>query len=368
MKIAFDISDLATNRTDGTTRYTYELGTRLPTSSPHHQWHYVTPSLPSSLQSWPQATNVHKHLSPFPKYWTQARLPWDLLRLQPDVLFMPIQQLPYLRPHLRTVATVHDLAFHTFGPQFTYKDWLLLHIFTAYVARRADHIIAVSKSTAADIAHYYGRTKNVHVIHHGVDHAHFRIPTENERHASWQTLKVEYPELRKNYLLFVGQIQPRKNLGRLIEAFEFLHRTHKDMQLVIAGSHGWLQQPTFKRINTSPLRQHILLTGRVPDDLLPALYWHARVFVLPSRYEGFGMPLLEAQACGCPVVTSNVSSMPEVVGDSAVLIDPLHADSIAAGIAQALANSAQLQASGLTNAGRFTWEACAEKTLNVLSD
>ena len=362
MKIGFDVSDLATNRADGTTRYTRELVKRLPALAPHDIWQLYSPrDFTESISS-----NTEKIISPWPKYWTQSRFAWDVLKHKPDILFMPIQQLPILRSKtMKTVAVIHDLAFHRFSQQTGYKDWLLLHAFTAQVAREADRIIAVSQATADDIAHYYGRTKHVHVVHHGVDHDKFRVLSEQEKQTGWQKLTTAYPILRPNYILYVGQIQPRKNLVRLIEAFELLRAKQPDLQLVIAGGHGWKQQSILAKIKNSSAKDGILLTGPVADELLPALYAHAEVFTLVSLYEGFGMPILEAMACGIPVVTSNVSSMPEIAGEAAVLVDPHSSEAIAAGIATALSDTT-LGHKGIERAKHFTWEKTAQQTFDVL--
>ncbi|MBI1833832.1 MAG: glycosyltransferase family 4 protein [Candidatus Andersenbacteria bacterium] len=359
MKIGFDASDLCTGRADGTTRYTGELLKRLPSLLPADEFHVFAPCSPA------QKIPVTWHASPFPKYWTQARLPLDLLRYRPDVLFMPIQQLPIIRPpRMKTVAVIHDLAFHQYGTMTGYKDWLLLHTFTAQVAREADHIIAISKATAADIARYYGRTENVHVVYHGVDHDRFRVASPEEKAAGLQKLVASYPKLAQPYILYVGQIQPRKNIPRLVEAFEQLK--DKNLNLVIAGGHGWLQQNTHDRIQRSAEKDRIHVLGAVPDNLLPALYQNAAVFTLVSLYEGFGMPLLEAMACGVPTVTSNVSSMPEVVADAGIRVNPMDSASIANGVQQALLRKAELSQAGLARAGKFTWAAAGEQIARLL--
>lgn len=364
MKIAFDVSDLCTARADGTTRYTYELAKRLPNLLPETMWDFHAPCPQNPNLQFPNAEWIS---TPWKKYWTQLRLPIALYEKRADVLFMPIQQLPYIHPKMKTVAVVHDLAIHKYPEQFTYKDWLLLHNFSSHAARMADDIIAVSQATANDIAEYYGRTKNVHVVHHGVDHDTFRLPTNEESTNSWQALTKQYPEIQKPYILYVGQIQPRKNLIKLVEAFEIIRQKNKDLQLVIAGGHGWLQQPILDRIEVSPERFNILITGRVPEELLVPLYWHADVFALPSLYEGFGMPILEALACGCPVVTSNISSMPEVVGDAGIIIDPQNAESLASGIIQARLQKDALRVKGIEQAKKFSWESCAEATVKIIS-
>jgi glycosyltransferase involved in cell wall biosynthesis len=308
---------------------------------------------------------VRLHISPWPRFWTQLRFPFELYRYKPDVLFMPIQQLPYLRPRqMKTVCVVHDLAWINFGEYFTAKDWVLQHTFTASVVRGADHLIAVSQATADDIARYYGRTAEVHVVHHGVDHTRFRPPVGEEENRTWEALKQWQPKLQKPYILHVGQIQPRKNLIRLIKAFE---SQPGDSQLVLAGSHGWLNKPIYERAQKSSVASRILMPGRVPDELLTALYWHADVFVMPSLYEGFGLPVLEAMACGTPTVTSAVSSLPEVAGKAAVLVDPMSVEAIAAGIYTARERRAELLSAGLQQAAKFTWDRTARRIASILS-
>lgn len=350
MKIGFDISDLVAGQADGTTRYTYELAKRLPELAPQHEWLFFAPGDVHENYSLLEFPNAKLIKSPFPKYWTQARLWLDLYKHKPDVLFMPIQQLPILRPRrMKTGAVVHDLAVHKFPQQFTWKDWALLHIFSAQVAREADEIIAVSQATKDDIQKFYGRAENVSVVHHGLDHEKFKPQEYSDRIVS------------EKYILYVGQIQPRKNLARLIEAFEALQLN--DLNLVIAGGYGWLQKPILKRIESSPAKEKIKLLGRVADEKLPQLYSQAEVFVLPSLYEGFGMPVLEAMACGTPVVTSNVSSLPEVAGNAAVLVDPNSAENISQGIKKAIADKEKLRVAGLQHAVDFDWDETARQTL-----
>jgi len=364
MRIGFDVSDLSTGRADGTTRYTYELAKRFPGMDQSINWMYFTPGEYRENFQF-SSHNFQTVISKWPKWWTQSRLPIDLYRYRPDVFFMPIQQLPILRPgKMKTAAVIHDLAVHMYPEQYRYKDWLLLRAFSAQAAREADEIIAVSQATADDIAKYYGRTENVRVVHHGVDHEMFCESSGEEKEKSLVKLKQKYPNLPKKFILFVGQIQPRKNITGLIEAFEMIDDA--ELELVIAGSHGWLKQAIFDRVNQSIKRDKIHRLGRVPDDLLPALYRNAEVFVLPSFYEGFGMPLVEAMASGCPVVTSNVSSMPEVTGDAAVLIDPNSSEDMARGIERAIIEREKLILKGLVRSQEFSWDKCAQETLEVL--
>lgn len=368
MKIAIDTSDLCAGHSDGITRYAYELASRLPDMARDDEWFFIAPcDVRSAAPAITKKHNTHIVSSHWPRWWTQTRFPIDLFRVKPDVLFMPIQQLPVIRPRaMKTVAIVHDLAIHTFPDHFTYKDWLLLHTFSAQVAHEADRIIAVSNATARDIERYYGRSDHVYVIHHGVDHTRFYLPTVNEVENSWNALKTAFPSITKPYILYIGQIQPRKNLIRLIEAFEMVHHDNPELHLVMAGGHGWLRQPIEERVRTSSESSHIHMMGRVEDSLLPTLYWNADVCALVSLQEGFGLPILEAMASGCPVVTSNCSSMPEVAGDAAVLIDPTSTESIAAGIRQAMIKKESLSHQGIERANEFTWEKTTKETLRIL--
>lgn len=367
MKIGFDISDLCAAQADGTTRYTHQLALKLPSVATEHDWLYFAPCESEMVKDVVVQQKVTPVISPWPKYWTQSRFPFDLLKHRPDLLFMPIQQLPLFRPHkMKTVAVVHDLASHIYPEQFGYKDWALQHLFTARAVRDADAVIAVSESTKSDIEKYYGRSDNVHVVYHGIDTKQFRLPSDAEREASWNTVRQKYPSLTKPFLLFVGQIQPRKNITGLVDAFEKLKKKDKDLQLVIAGGHGWLQQPIIDRIESSPEKSSIHRLGRVPDELLASLYWHAEVFVLPSFYEGFGIPVIEAMACGVPVVTSDNSSLGEVSGSAARLFDPNKTDELVDAIVDARARRDHFAKLGIERAAQFTWDNTTAATWDVL--
>jgi glycosyltransferase involved in cell wall biosynthesis len=197
-----------------------------------------------------------------------------------------------------------------------------------------------------------------------------RMSAAEKTGTEWYSLEIieALAELgvRQPYLFFLSTLQPRKNLIRLIEAFEGLDDV--DLTLVLAGRSGWLADPIERRIAESPARARIQRLGHVPDALVPALYNGAAVFVLPSLYEGFGMGVLEAMASGCPVVTSNRSSLPEVAGHAAVLVDPFDVGSIIAGIELALQpeQRAELVQAGLQRAGSCTWERAARQTLAAI--
>ena len=167
----------------------------------------------------------------------------------------------------------------------------------------------------------------------------------------------------------VGTLQPRKNLVRLIDAFARVRATQTDLCLVLAGQRGWLSDPIFQRVEELGLQQHVLFPGFVSDDDLPALLSGALVFAFPSLYEGFGFPVLEAQACGTPVLTSATSSLPEVAGEAALLVDPMSTEAIADGLRQLVTDAVlreRLRSAGFANIQRFSWQRCARETLLVL--
>jgi len=176
-------------------------------------------------------------------------------------------------------------------------------------------------------------------------------------------------DLPLRYVLAVGTIQPRKNYGRLARAVAALNRRGNALTLVIAGKRGWLADQVQRDIAESGIGDRVRVLDYVEDRALPSLYAGAAVFCQPSLYEGFGLPVVEAMACGAPVVASNNSSLPEVAGDAALLVDPLDSDALASGIARVLEDSvlhAELVDRGRIRSASFTWQSCAEKTLRVL--
>jgi len=194
-------------------------------------------------------------------------------------------------------------------------------------------------------------------------------PVEDE--ATIEGVKARY-HIRGEYVLYVGTLQPRKNLGRLLEAVALLRkeaRRGEAPSLIIAGRKGWLYDPVFQQVERLGLEGEVVFPGYVPQEDLPALLSGARLFVFPSLYEGFGLPVLEAMACGTPVVCSNVSSLPEVAGDAALLVDPLDVEGMAEAMNRLLQDEglrAELVERGYRQVRRFSWERCARATLAVL--
>jgi glycosyltransferase involved in cell wall biosynthesis len=273
----------------------------------------------------------------------------------------PVNALPRGLP-CRSVVTIHDLALLRWPDQVTGKRYHYLTRAIRDAARLADRVIAVSEATKLDIVELLDvPADRISVTPLGVD-ARFRRPTFDALAAFRKRAGIAGP-----YVLAVGTLEPRKNLIRLLRAFATL-AGELPHQLVVVGPQGWRHAELREVVGMLDLGDRLRLTGFVPDDDLPFWYAAADLFVLASLYEGFGLPLLEAMACATPVVTANVSSMPEVAGEAAVYIDPLSVDSIAEGIRRALTSrdvQRRLAQAGVARARDFTWTRTAELTAAV---
>lgn len=271
-------------------------------------------------------------------------------------LLLPLRRTP-------TVLTVHDLIFRRYPRHHKPLNRWYLNATMPLFCRRADHIIAVSEQTKRDVmAAYAAPADKITVIYEAADP---RFTPQPPGRVAEARRRYHLPD---RYLLFVGTIEPRKNLGRLLTAFERLHAERLTDALVIVGKRGWLYDAFFARLEASPARQAVLFPGFVPDADLPAVYAGAQALAFPSEFEGFGLPVLEAMACAAPVVCSNRASLPEVAGDAALLVDPADVDALAAALRRILAEpdlAAELIRRGLAQAGRFSWQRAAAETRAV---
>ena len=271
-------------------------------------------------------------------------------------LLLPLHSIP-------TVLTVHDLIFRHLPDHHKPLNRWYLNLTVPLYCRRATHIIAVSECTRRDLmAAYAVPPEKITVVHEAAD-PRFR-PQPPEAVAA---VRARY-DLPERFLLFVGTIEPRKNLARLLAAFEVIHGEGLTDGLVIVGRRGWLYGDFFARLEQSPARRAVIFPGYVPDEELPLWYSAADVLAYPSLYEGFGLPPLEAMACGTPVVVSNVSSLPEVVGDAALLVDPDDISELTVALWRLLTDEglrAEMREKGLKRAAHFSWEKAARETLAV---
>lgn len=281
-----------------------------------------------TLQEWPR--NFHFKIIKWPRFWTQVGLAKQTFQDKLDVLFIPAHTSPLIsKPNLKTVVTVHDLGSEYLPSMHQLKQRLYLSFMQKYQLKTATKIIAVSKATKTDLVNRIGiNPSKVEVIYEGYDQNLFQ-PVRND---------VLVNSL-KPYYLFVGTVQPRKNIERLIKTIDKI----RDKKLVIAGSKGWLSDEIYQLPKKLGIERNIKFLGYIPDENLPALYSGAIALVFPSLFEGFGLPILEAQACGCPVVTSNTSSMPEVAGKGAILVDPYQIDDIVRGLERLQVTGFRLQ-------------------------
>lgn len=299
--------------------------------------------------------------------WHQAQLPTLVRKRSLDVLHVPsYRRLLWPQP-CALVATIHDLAaFHLPG-KYGRMRMLYGRVVVRGLVRRQTEIIASSKSTATDIVRFLGLSgENVTVIHIGLDHERY-FPGPRE---SATTEALRRWNLRGPFFLYVARLEhPAKNHVRLISAFnEFKSATQSDWQMVLAGADWDGAEVVHDAIKRSPFSAHIRVLGFVPSGALPDLYRAADVFVYPSLYEGFGMPPIEAMACGCPVISSARGGLEEVIGDAAAIVDPGEAHSVARAL-RALASDHvlrdRLRDAGLAQAARFDWSRTAAETLEV---
>ena len=292
------------------------------------------------------------------KLWEHLVLPFIVNRGGFDLFHTPDHILPLLPIKCRKVITVHDLSFVNHPELFTAGKRSYKQLMTPLSLKRADRIIAVSQNTKNDIVKLYKTDPGkVTVVYNGVGEEFCEV--ESKDVLSEARKKYELPD---KYILFVGTIEPRKNIINLIKAYK---KSGTDLILAIVGKKGWMSDSIIKEITSD---NRILWLDTVGSKDLPALYSMADLFVYPSLYEGFGLPVLEAMACGTPVITSNVSSLPEVAGDAAVLVDPDNADAIACAIKNILKNEElrkSLISKGPEQARKFSWKKCAKETLKV---
>jgi len=368
MLIGVDASRAAIQRRTGTEVYSLYIIRELLRLGRGHRFRLYTNGDPSPalFGQAEEAAEAEVRSIPFPRLWTHARLSAEMLLHPPDVLFVPAHVLPLLHPR-RSVVTVHDLGYLYYGDAHTPSDRRYLDWSTRWNARQAAAILADSAATKSDLVRAYGASPDkIQVVYLGRDDNLVRVASP----LRLAELRARY-DLAHRYLLYVGTLQPRKNLERIVQSFERVCNLPElvDVQLVLAGKQGWLYESLLAQVKTAGLSERVIFPGYIPDEDLPALFTGALAFVFPSLYEGFGIPVLEAGGCGVPVITSNTSSLPEVAGDAALLVDPHDVDAIAEAMYRLVTDPAlreELARRGLENVKRFSWEKCARETLAVL--
>lgn len=292
-------------------------------------------------------------------------LPQICRRWKADLL-----HVTYISPFFKAcpiVTSVHDVVFKPFPSFFPPRDRLLFHTLFPWTLRKANKIITISNFSKYEILRYYPFLSGKVDVTYLAASNNFRMSDDIE---ICRQITTQYG-LSPRFVLAVGNLQPRKNLYRLVQAFADVKAQIRDLTLVIVGKAQWRSSEIFNLVEEWGLQREVIFTGYVSDQQLVALYNAATVFVYPSIYEGFGIPILEAMTCGTPVIASNTSSMPEIAGDAAILINPYSTQSITDALLRVLTDhrlAESLSERGLKNIERFSWQKTAELTLKIYED
>jgi glycosyltransferase involved in cell wall biosynthesis len=329
-------------------------------------------SPPGHLQSVPTVVDYQWKATPLSTKWlariwhrAQLPVPVEIFTGPLDLYHSTDFVLPPTHPQTRTVLTVHDLSFLRAPETASPRLQRYLSRVVPHSVERADHILADSVATRDDlIALYNTPLDKITVLLSGV-HQGFRRVESVAQHAA---IRAKYGIDERPYIFSIGTVQPRKNYGRLVEATAALRREGYDVQVVIAGGRGWLEDAIYQALDTFNMRDHVRFIGYVDDADLPALYSAATCTSFVSLYEGFGLPILESMACGTPVVTSNVSSLPEVAGGAALMVDPTNVPELVAALCEVIENNttrSTLQMRGYDQVKQFTWEQAAKQLVTT---
>lgn len=387
MIIGFDASRSFVAQRTGTENYSYNLLTyllqidkknvykiylRLPpevvrTKEAIRIW------LAQVTDSLPKQQNFRLVLIREKRLWTQWGLAKEIWQRPPDVLFIPAHTLPYIRKkRIKTVVTIHDLGYEYLPQYHQFPHRLWLNRSTEYAVKHADRLIAVSEATREDLVRKLGADeKKISVVYEGLG---LRIDSNAISPGQVDQARTKY-SVFSPYIVFVGTIQPRKNLIRLIQAFANLiqepqiSEMYPQLTLLFIGRKGWMNTGIYAEPERLGISDRVIFLGHVPDQETAAFLKGSLCFAFPTLFEGFGIPILEAQSYGAPVVTSAKKPMTEVGGTAAEYVEPLSVESIGAGLRKVLVDrkyAETLRQKGYKNITRFSWEKAARETLRVL--
>ena len=346
--------------------YTKRILPLLFSMGPQHQYVliYQNPRLVGTYAAYPNVTELVVRL-PGTVLWDQLAVPWVTRKLRLDLMFNPKFTVP-LFTRAKTAFVLHGSEWFVIPEHFrAYDRWYFKRSVPVY-CRHAAAFIAVSNAVKADVVKYIGVDPGkVFAIHNGFDPTIFRPVTDPER---LQAVRQRY-RLPEKFILWAGQIESRKNVARLLQAFARI-AAEVPHSLVLAGEQRWSTNAELKAMQALGISDRVYFPGWIEHEDLPAVYCLADLFSFPSLYEGFGIPLLEAMACGCPIVTANTCAPPEVTDGAACLVDPLDVDSIALGMREVIRDRERRErmiARGLARARDFSWEQCAGQILSMFA-
>lgn len=363
MLIGIDASRANKGKKTGTEWYAYQIINNLKLIDRVNQYVlYTRESLPARPAELPDNFSTKVLHWPLVFIWTHLRLSWEMVINPPDILFVPAHSVPLIHRG-RTVVTIHDLGF-LHNPQIYHPLARIYHRFSAWWSvRYAFKIITISEFTKQDIIkNYKVNPDKISVIPLGLDKSKYKIITDKNR---LKQVQDKY-NLTRPYFFYIGRLEKKKNIEFLINAFNQLAVDYPDYDLVLAGSLSYGGDKIMRLIKASSKVKHL---GYIEEEDVPPLLNAAQAFVFPSLFEGFGLPIIQAMACGCPVISSNATSLPEVGGKAAWYINPNNRDELIALMKKmAINNEArqQLIDAGLNRAKQFDWQQVAVKTLAVL--
>lgn len=306
-------------------------------------------------------------------YFEQVLLPRHCRKRKIDLIFSTHYTIPFLT-RIKRVAVFHDMTFYLFPEMHQRIKRLYFKTLIPMSANRCSGIITVSESTKKDMLNRFTHlnAEKITVIHHGVDILPQASPRKKKHHNGAGNILRKHRLKEGEYFLFVGTLEPRKNITGIIKAFHHLNKAQENVskknKLVIVGKKGWFYKEIFESVKKHHLEDAVIFTGYVSEEEKRTLLKNAFLFLYPSFYEGFGIPVLEAMACGVPVITGNVSALPEVAGDAALLVPPRHWQEISTSMLKLLSDKhlyEKLSQKGLEQAAKFSWEKTAEKTMEL---
>ena len=363
LRIAIDASRATASQPTGTETYARRLIDALvrandAQANPFQLQLYFRDKPPTGL--FPESAHATQMVISMPRLWTHLGFAAALWRTRPDLAFVPAHTLPFAFPG-KAIVTAHDLGYRHYPSAHPFLQRRYLDMTTRYSQARADIVFADSLATANDLARFYGTPRSkIRVVYPGVDAF---SATHDEVHAA--RTKYKLPE---RYFLHLGTLQPRKNIARLVQAFALWQAETGDSEsaLVLAGGRGWLFEEGWLQG-----ADKLIECGYIDESDKAPLLAGALALVFPSLHEGFGFPAIEAMRCGAPVIASDTSSLPELVGDCGILVDPLDASAIAQAMQRISGDEGlrrDLSARGRLRARQFSWDAAAAQTLDAFAE